>query len=205
LAAVVALRLRDVDFMPKVKLQVLVYPVTQGLDFQLPSYITNADGPLLTRSMMAYFILTYLEGNDDNIDILLDNGHVSPAVKQIGLPFIDVSKLPTKYLVGYKKPSVDTGSETVWNEMKDKLLNPYFSPLVADRLDNLPPAYVFTAEHDPLRDEGILYAERLRENGVSVTHRHSDIAIHGMMSRSKFLPEADHCFREMTDFIVKHV
>jgi acetyl esterase/lipase len=86
------------------------------------------------------------------------------------LPHIDVSKLPKKYLVGYEKPSVDTGNETIWNEMKDKLLNPYFSPIVAKSLENLPPAYVFTAEHDPLRDEGILYARRLEESGVKVTH-----------------------------------
>jgi acetyl esterase/lipase len=62
-------------------------------------------------------------------------------------------------------------------------------------------AYVFTAEHDPLRDEGILHARRLEESGVKVTHRHSDIGIHEILGLLNFLPEAEELFREMTDFI----
>ncbi len=46
--------------------------------------------------------------------------------------------------------------------------SPYASPARADELSGLPPAYISTAENDPLRDEGILYGLRLLQAGVSV-------------------------------------
>jgi acetyl esterase len=46
--------------------------------------------------------------------------------------------------------------------------NPEVSPLLTEDLRGLPPAVIINAEFDPLRDDGILYATKLRMNGVKV-------------------------------------
>lgn len=53
---------------------------------------------------------------------------------------------------------------------------------MADDLSDSPAAIVTTAEHDPLRDEGEAYAERLRDAGVAVTARCKAKPIHGFIT-----------------------
>ena len=69
--------------------------------------------------------------------------------------------------------------------------NPYASPLRASDLSGLPPAYVVTAEHDPLRDEVFAYADRLRAAGVPVEHRHYGEEIHAFFTFVNLLDDAD--------------
>jgi acetyl esterase/lipase len=69
----------------------------------------------------------------------------------------------------------------------DGPVSPYASPALATDLSGLPPAYVTTMEFDPLRDEGILYALRMLEAGVSVELHSYPGTFHG----SALIPVAD--------------
>ena len=53
------------------------------------------------------------------------------------------------------------------------------APLRADDLSGLPPALVMTASHDPLYDDGVAYAEKLKAAGVSTDYRNYEGHIHG--------------------------
>ena len=65
------------------------------------------------------------------------------------------------------------------------------SPARAGTLIGLPPAYVLTAGADPLRDEGVEYARRLKEAGVAVTYRHFSGQFHGFFTMGKLLQQAN--------------
>ncbi|MEF8877513.1 MAG: alpha/beta hydrolase [Haloarculaceae archaeon] len=77
--------------------------------------------------------------------------------------------------------------------------NAYAFPLRARELSGLPAATVLTAGFDPLRDEGVAYAERLAEAGVEVDHRHYEAQIHGFLSLYEHIDEGREAIDEVAD------
>lgn len=71
----------------------------------------------------------------------------------------------------------------------------YASPLLAEDLTALPPAYVLTCECDPLRDEGEEYADRLAAAGVPVELHRVAGHVHGSIYLTRALPSARRAVR----------
>jgi len=62
---------------------------------------------------------------------------------------------------------------------RSEIGDPELSPLAATDFSGLPPALIVTADVDPLRDDGRLYAQKLRAAGVPATWRNEPELVHG--------------------------
>ncbi|MDR0875355.1 MAG: alpha/beta hydrolase [Clostridiales Family XIII bacterium] len=83
--------------------------------------------------------------------------------------------------------------------------NPYISPLRAKDFSNLPAALVITAEFDPLRDEGLAYAEKLQAAGVPVEYHRYDGMMHGFLLQWEFIDKGFEALHEISDSLRAHL
>jgi acetyl esterase/lipase len=85
------------------------------------------------------------------------------------------------FLAWYLPPEIDFSDPTV--------LPITLAPANAD-LSDLPPAFIGTAEHDPLRDDGARYAEMLNAAGVPAELSNEPTLVHGYASFAPVIPVA---------------
>nr|XP_030136362.3 arylacetamide deacetylase [Taeniopygia guttata] len=184
LAAAVAQQLvEDPEVKTKLRAQLLIYPALQVLDLDLPSYRDNAEKPLLPRSLMVRFWSEYFTSDPALREAMASNRHVPAEAAQL-LPLVNWSRwLPAEMRRAHAYARAAPGSAELARRYPG-LLDPRASPLLASeaRLRRLPRAFILTCEHDVLRDDGAMYAVRLREAGVPVTHLHAKDAFHGAMT-----------------------
>ncbi len=94
--------------------------------------------------------------------------------------------------------------EKYLDQEEDKT-NPYAIPLLAENLSGLPPALIIVTGYDPLKDEGIAYARRLDEAGVTVKLSVYEDMIHGFLSYIGILKQAKTAIGEISTWIKKTV
>ena len=147
----------------------------------------DCPGMLNDVSMLSYW-MNYGNISYDYMEQFLANQHTSPQIKRS-----EFSKriTPDWYMPEHiRTPSLRTmdkpdnfGDEELFSRYETTLLDPYFAPLMAtdEQLKGMPPAYVLTAGYDVLRDDGLIYARRLRSVEVPVKLAHYTEGFHGMI------------------------
>jgi acetyl esterase len=99
-----------------------------------------------------------------------DHGGPQLVVQSLGIPELD-DRLETASMRAFLDTPMWSRRQAVasWQHyLGGSAADGYAAPARMAELSGLPPAYVTTMELDPLRDEGIRYAMRLLEAGVSV-------------------------------------
>jgi acetyl esterase/lipase len=100
--------------------------------------------------------------------------------------------LETAALLPFNAFYIDSGADPA---------DPLVSPIKRKDLSGLPPALIITAEYDPLRDEGELYGQRLREAGVDARVSRYAGATHGFVQHFSWIPEYRRVFEETGTFL----
>jgi acetyl esterase len=75
--------------------------------------------------------------------------------------------------------------------------DPRVAPLRTPDLSGVPPALVITAEYDVLRDEGELFADRLRQAGIPTQATRYNGMIHGFPDYRGIVPEGRYAIEEI--------
>ncbi|EGT36150.1 hypothetical protein CAEBREN_09824 [Caenorhabditis brenneri] len=202
LATVIAQRRAARNASPELAGQVLIYPLLQMADMQTVSYRyfhSRLNGyALVDPESVAYYYMFYAGIDMDEkaylVPSVISNGHVAKHLQP------EVEKMMSYKTVieatrRYNNHSISERWEIEKNYeaqdlMEPFLTNPDFSPLMREDLSNLPPTMVITCEFDILRDEGLIYAQRLEAAGVPTTAINYENGFHAMLNFHSELHEA---------------
>lgn len=112
------------------------------------------------------------------------NGPVIAAQSLI-YPVTGCERVGGSYEANAEAPGLTTSAMGTYNEMymttEADRQNAYARPILAGDFTNLPPAYIHTAQYDPILDDGINYAKKLIDAGSDVTYRCAIGMIHGFL------------------------
>lgn len=94
--------------------------------------------------------------------------------------------------------TLKTGIE-LWEYYTEDRINA--APISNDNLSGMPDTFIITAEYDPLRDEGMAYAEKLRHANVQVTEKLYPKMIHGFVQMGGAIDEGREAITAIAAYI----
>jgi acetyl esterase len=75
------------------------------------------------------------------------------------------------------------------------------APIINDELSGMPDTFIITAEYDPLRDEAMAYAKKLRDANVQVTEKLYPKMIHGFMQMGGVIDQGSEAIAAIAEYI----
>ncbi|XP_034262094.2 arylacetamide deacetylase-like 4 [Pantherophis guttatus] len=168
--------------LPRARGHVLLYPFLQALDFNLPSYQRNHSVPILFKKRVIRLGMLYLTGRNVNVDEIMGNAHVPQELRAKYRKWISAELIPEEFKVSPHEPFVPGPfSEDLYQVCKRAFESTFSLLLMEDViLRRFPETFLLTCEYDIFRDDGLLYKNRLEDNGVPVTWRHLKDGFHGI-------------------------
>ncbi|XP_060115094.1 arylacetamide deacetylase-like 4 [Heteronotia binoei] len=206
LTAYICQELKSRTDLPKVRAQILLYPLLQGVDCNLPSYQQNCFFPILTRVQVIKFVTLYFETPTSVIDIAISGNLFPESIQMKYREQLRSDLIPPEFQTR-NYPAVPTSPKYNIFSLLRELQNRKLSPLLAEEsfFKGLPEAFILTCEYDVLRDDGLLYKKRLEDNGVLVTWYHVEEGFHASPAMlHHWLITFSHCKRAM-DSVVNYI
>ncbi|XP_052072246.1 arylacetamide deacetylase-like isoform X1 [Mytilus californianus] len=187
MAAAISLRLQR-----RIALQLVLVPVLQIINWQTTGFMENV--LYLNKSINSpnslVFLTNYLNLSPEYAHQFLINNHTSPEFKKSKyFDSVDQKKwMPKKYVrtkdlwenIEYKK---DFGNAELFKKVEGYLKEPLISPLIADdeTLLGLPFTYIMTCGYDFIRDDGIMFHEKLKYLNVKTELAHYPEGFHNAL------------------------
>ncbi len=183
IAAALTLRLRDDQVLPRIRSQVLIYPMLQFCDVRLPVHVEQKEFSPSYAQQMASIFGMYVNLTIEQLSFMATGNFTTKSLRDKCRRLVNYRLLPHHMVPhDYKRYDVIVPADDKSERLEKLASDPRIAPLMAEDLTDLPPAFILTVKVDGLRDEGIIYAKRLEQSGVKVKWMHLPDTFHGVLS-----------------------
>jgi acetyl esterase/lipase len=223
IASILSLKfIQDGKYKPK--LQALVYPPTQYFNFLLPSSIQYSNLEPTSRAKLSLFHMGLKRVNKIQEEFLIKNLHtlliqdkdlrkeyenrlridLIPEIYRINKNYYNNSESLNNFIYPTDEEYNIEDCDKDFRNLVKNLFNYNISPGLLDdeSLKDQPTTLVLVCEHDTRKDEGLIYAERLKNAGNSVDVQFYENGFHGIfMSENSLVSKKMRL--DLIDFIKK--
>lgn len=205
--AIVTQTLLNFPSLPKICAQVLITPVTQIINFRLPSHQQNQNVPFLTKDILMTSVCKFMDIDLSWKDAIASGTSVPPDTWKKYRKWLTSDNLPRRFKSKSLLPEFPGPfNEAAYLETRHTL-TAEISPLLADDkiIAQLPQAFLVSCENDPLRDDALLYKKRLEDEGVPVTWYHVEDGFHGCIILFDKQPFSFPCSMKIVNAVISYV